>query len=147
MRFFIQGAEDHARERIEALRSLTRYEYYKASPRGEAEAKKAELFEHELDFAFFAAHLGWSPDDYGNSTAVERMFIRKELETLTVQRSNLLKDAVQVAVANALSKRKRKLWKKKAGEADMAIPEAEMAAVKKAMARKAPWTPWQKGGG
>ena len=47
------------------------------------------------------------------------MFVRKELETATVRDSNLLKDAVQVAVANCLSKKTYKLWQK-----------------------NPPWTPW-----
>lgn len=105
------------------------------------------MFRNELDFAFFAAHLGWSPSDYADSTAVQRKFIRKELESLTVRQSNLMKDAVQVAVANALSKRQKKLWNKKSRKADPVVSDAEIAAIKKEMSRKAPWTPWQKGGG
>ena len=42
--------------------------------------------------------------------------MRKELETVTVNESNLLKDAVQVAVANCLSKKRYRLWKRHNGE-------------------------------
>lgn len=75
------------------------------------------------------------------------MFVRKELESLTIQRSNLVMDAVQVAVANALSKRQRKLWVKKARSVEPVVPALELAAIKKEMGRRVPWTPWQKGGG
>ena len=61
------------------------------------------------------------------------MFVRKELETATVRDSNLLKDAVQVAVANCLSKKTYKLWQK---------PHAEIDALKEQYRKNPPWTPW-----
>ena len=62
------------------------------------------------------------------------MFVRKELETATVRDSNLLKDAVQVAVANCLSKKTYKLWQKRNGE----FRETDFTQYRK----NRPWTPW-----
>ena len=78
---------------------------------------------------------------------MQLLFIRKEIENKTVRDSNLLKDAVQVAVSNCLSKRKSNLWVRNAGEFDGSVSMEEMEAIQALMERDAPWTPWQKGGG
>lgn len=71
------------------------------------------------------------------------MFVRKELETATVRDSNLLKDAVQVAVANCLSKKTYKLWQKRNGEfRETDFTHAEIDALKEQYRKSPPWTPW-----
>lgn len=103
----------------------------------------AREFQTELDLAFFCARLGWSVDDYYASTPVQRAFIRKELETVTVQQSDLMKNAVAVAVNNVLNKKKRKLWKKLArsgGRPPIALLEID--AIQEQMRKRVPWTPW-----
>ena len=73
-------------------------------------------------------------------------FVRKELETVTVDQSNLFKDAVQVAVANCLSKKRHKLWKKRNGSfREDAFTYEEIDALKEQHRKNPPWTPW--GGG
>lgn len=118
-------------------------------PRTGEDALFADMYGSEIDYAYFAANLGWTPEQYGSCTPVQLLFIRKEIEKKTVRDSDLLKSAVQVAVNNCLSKRKAKLWMKKQGEYDenAAIPYSEIEAIKKQMATNAPWTPWQKKGG
>ena len=101
------------------------------------------MFHTELDLAFFCARLGWSVDDYYASTPVQRAFIRKEIETVTVQQSDLLKNAVMVAVNNVISKKKRKLWvrlAKSGGKPPIALLEID--AIQEDMNRRVPWTPW-----
>lgn len=80
---------------------------------------------------------------------MQRSFVRKELESYTVETSSLLESAVEVAVGNCLRKRgkqRAKLWKKKPRRSDPTVSASEAKAVKRAMAEKAPWTPWQGGG-
>lgn len=140
LRFFIRG--DGAL-RSEALRDLTSYDYFKTTERSGDAAEKARLFRTELDLAFFVARLGWSVDDYYATTPVQRAFIRKEIETLTVQQSELVKNAVTVAVNNVLNKKKRKLWvrlAKSGGRPPIAL--LEMDAIQEQMNRSVPWTPW-----
>ncbi|WP_314653528.1 hypothetical protein [Slackia exigua] len=105
----------------------------------------AASFAKEIDYAYFAASLGWTYEQYGSCTPVQLLFIRKEIERRTVRDSDLLKDAVQVAVNNCLSKRKAKLWKRR-GVA-LEIPVEEVNAMKASMEEQAPWTPWRDGGG
>lgn len=72
--------------------------------------------------------------------------MRKELETVTVNESNLLKDAVQVAVANCLSKKRYRLWKRHNGEfREDSFTYEEIDALKEQYRNNPPWTPW--GGG
>lgn len=73
-------------------------------------------------------------------------FVRKELETVTVNESNLFKDAVQVAVANCLSKKRYKLWKKQNGEfREDSFTYEEIDALKEQHRKNPPWTPWRGG--
>lgn len=79
---------------------------------------------------------------------MQLLFIRKEIENKTVRDSSLLRDAVQVAVSNCLSRHKTKLWQKLAREIDEApVPYEEIEAMQELMEADAPWTPWQTGGG
>ena len=55
------------------------------------------MYGTELDYAYFAANLGWTPEQYGSCTPVQLLFIRKEIEKKTVRDSDLFKSAVQVA--------------------------------------------------
>ena len=108
----------------------------------------ARLYADEIDFAYFAVNLGWDLEQYGSCTPVQLLFIRKEIERKTVRESNLLKDAVQVAVANCLGKRKHKLWVKKAGRyVETEFSEAEIDALTEELRKNTPWTPWNKKGG
>lgn len=96
------------------------------------------MFRRESDYAYFAARLGWTPDEYGSLTPVELAFVRKELETRTVQESELLQHAVEVAVSNVMRKKGRKaaqLWKKTAHERrEPPVAKKEFDALKAAFA-------------
>lgn len=107
------------------------------------------MYKRELDYAYFAANLGWLYEEYASHTPVELLFIRKELEKKVVQDSELFKAAVQVAVANALGKKKHKLWNKKGGTYDesAAIPIPEIQEISDIHETNTPWTPWKKNGG
>ena len=108
-----------------------------------AEAERSRLFETEIDLAYFAVNLGWSVSDYYESTPVQRMFIRKEIERQTVQRSDLLKDAVQVAVSNVMGRHKNKLWLKTQRKAwEEPVRKREISAIQEQMNKRVPWTPW-----
>ena len=144
MRFFIQGGKQRSLERYAALQSLTDYDYYNTVEKLPEEKQKARFFQNEMDFAFFAAQLGWSRSDWEQTTAVERMFIRKELEKKTVEQSNLLVNVVQVAVSNVHNKRKRKLWVRKRKKAALPISRKEIGAIQEQLKKPAPWTPWQR---
>ena len=79
---------------------------------------------------------------------MQLLFIRKEIENKTVRDSSLLRDAVQVAVNNCLSKRKARLWlRNKRKEADLPVSLSEIDAIQEQMEKNTPWTPWQKVGG
>lgn len=79
---------------------------------------------------------------------MQLLFIRKEIEKKTVQDSELLKKAVQVAVNNCFSKRRAKLWKRRRrGYDESQVPISEIQAIRAQMKKNAPWTPWQKKGG
>lgn len=79
---------------------------------------------------------------------MQLLFIRKEIEKRTVQDSELLKKAVQVAINNCFGKRKARLWKRKRRVYDeMQVPVAEIEAIRERMKKSVPWTPWQKRGG
>lgn len=96
------------------------------------------MFRRESDYAYFAARLGWTRDQYASLTPVELAFVRKELETRTVQESELLQHAVEVAVANVMRKKGRKaeqLWKKTAHERrEPPVAKKEFDALKAAFA-------------
>lgn len=140
MRFFIQGRRELA------LTRLTGFDYFTAKPKSGEAAQDAALFRREADFAFFAARLGWDYEQYAQHTPVQLAFVRKELETVTVGQSNLFKDAVQVAVANCLSKKRHKLWKKRNGSfREDSFTYEEIDALKEQHRKNPPWTPW--GGG
>ena len=79
---------------------------------------------------------------------MQLLFLRKEIENKIVRESNLLKDAVQVAVSNCLSKRKSKLWVKKKKKGDeIEISDSEIESIQDELKNNTPWTPWQKKGG
>ena len=126
--------------------ALTGYEYFKVREASEAEQELARPYAREIDFAYFAVRLGWSVSDYEASTPVQRAFIRKEIERQTVQQSELMQSAVQVAVSNVLNKKKIALWiKPRAEKPD--IPKAETDALAEIHRKRKPWTPWQRKGG
>ncbi|RVU97064.1 hypothetical protein EII22_09015 [Coriobacteriales bacterium OH1046] len=131
----------------DSLRLLTDYEYFEMEPGPDLDDEAVRLWRNQIDYAYFAANLGWDYGQYGSCTPVQLLFIRKEIENRTVRESNLLKDAVQVAVANCLGKRKSSLWKRRSRvRVDPAMPIAEIEAIQEQLARAAPWTPWQGGG-
>lgn len=102
------------------------------------------MFREEIDFAFFAARLGWSYADYRDTTPVQRMFIRKELETVTVDESNLTMLATQRAIANVFGKKAKKLWTKRRKKQKPPLRKKEIRQIKKQHEEKTPWTPWSK---
>lgn len=76
-------------------------------------------------------------------TPVQKRFLLKEWETTTVEQSNLQKDAVELAVANAFRAKGRmpkKMWRKLVQEIPMGQDEKEKLA--QAMADR-PWVPWK----
>lgn len=95
-----------------------------------------------MDFAFFAARLGWSRSDYEEMTPVQRLFILKELERETVRRTELLQSVVEIAIANVHRKKGRKpkrLWSKRRAEGEErkpAIGKAEMDGLRALLASK-----------
>ena len=59
-----------------------------------------------------------------------------------------MKDAVQVAVSNSLSRKKTRLWKKNPREYDDSqVSYSEIEALRKTLKKNVPWTPWRKKGG
>lgn len=99
----------------------------------------------DMDFAYFAVRLGWSIHDYEATTAVQRAFIRKEIEKQTVEESELLESAVETALANCRRKRRApyRLWVKKRSKASPPISDAEVRAVGELMKNNTPWSPWR----
>lgn len=79
---------------------------------------------------------------------MQLLFLRKEIENRIVRESNLFKDAVQVAVSNAFSKRQVRLWVKNSREYDdSTVSLSEIEEIQEIMDKKPPWTPWQGLGG
>lgn len=98
------------------------------------------MFRREIDYAYFAARLGWTPEQYGSLTPVQLSLVRKELETRTVRDSEIMQHATEVAVANVLRKKGRKLlelWKKVQPEHSAPpVTKSEFDLLKKAFANK-----------
>lgn len=99
----------------------------------------------DMDFAYFAVHLGWSLSDYEEATPVQLAFIRKEIERSTVESSEIASAAAEVAIRNTRAKRRVRLWQKPRKKLPKPITKEEAAALKRALADKTPWTPWGKG--
>lgn len=97
----------------------------------------------DMDFAYFAVHLGWTPADYEQATPVQLAFIRKEIERKTVEDSELASAAAEVAIKNTRVKRRLKLWAKPRKNYSKPISKEEEKAIKKALETNAPWTPWK----
>lgn len=146
MRFFILGS---SRLRNQYLNELTEYEYYETREKPKQELEKEQDFQSEIDFSFFAVRLGWSYSQYLETTPVQRRFIRKELETYTVETSTLYEKALEVALANSMAKRgakKEKLWKKNRKKQAPIISVVEMEKIQQQLNKKIPWTPWSRKG-
>lgn len=98
------------------------------------------MFSREIDYAYFAARLGWTPEQYGSLTPVQLSFVRKELETRTVRDSEIMQHATEVAVANVLRKKGRRvleLWKKlRPAHSAPPVEKDEFDALKQAFAKK-----------
>lgn len=96
------------------------------------------MFSREADYAYFAVRLHWTPEEYGSLTPVQLAFVRKELETYEVRRSELARSAVEVAVANAMRKKGAKaqeLWRKAStGPKEPPVSKKEFQAIKAAFA-------------
>lgn len=88
-------------------------------------------------------NLGWSLYEFEQTTPVQRAFIRKEIERKTVNESNLMKSAIEAAMANGLGKKRVKLWKKKAKrDSGSPISAEDFAKLKRELKRNVPWSPW-----
>lgn len=82
---------------------------------------------------------GWSKDQYDQMTPVERLFIKKQYETETVERQAMLQSTFELAIGNVLRKKGKKYkklfkkLKKKIDEAPVSVDEAKK--LKKALAK------------
>lgn len=124
---------------------LTRYEYFTQSEADENYREITEPYSADMDFAFFAVRFGWSLFEYEALTPVQRLFVLKEWERKTVDDSNLMKDAFELAISNAMRKKGKspqKLWRKKAPTRNV-VGAREFDALAEAMKEK-PWVPWIK---
>ena len=139
--FFIQGD-------VDVVAELTGYEYFTQEEISGERAKSIAPYLADMDFAYFAVKLGWSLDDYDASTPVQRAFIRKEIERQTVEASELVAEAAEVAIVNAHRKTRRrfKLWRKRQGAESPPISKKEMGALREQMKRNTPWSPWREVG-
>lgn len=84
----------------------------------------AKPWQDAMDFAFFVVNFHYTRADYDALTAVEKAFIYKAYETKVVRDSNIERDAVLNAVANAHRKKGKQvqaLWKKRPKKADMVV--------------------------
>ena len=144
MRFFIHGLRgvDDVAGWFDDLKRLTEYEFFESAtvPDGE-EARARERFSRELDYAYFAARLGWTPKEYGSLTQVERLFVRKELETVTVERTNLFQEAAKLAFVNAWNGKRYQIFKKHVGR-DESITDEDVQKLVEACRKNPPWVPW-----
>ena len=92
-----------------------------------------------MDFAFFAVNLGWSLEDYHQITPIQRLFILKEWERKVVRDSDMLKHAVELAIANVHRGRGKayiQLWRRKSEEGDVPVTYDEARALKAAIEAK-----------
>lgn len=99
-------------------------------------AEEVELYQKDIDFAFFFVNFGVSKSEYLELTKREKAFIMKAWEDKQVLDSELLRNAALNAVSNALRKKGAKftdLWKRKQQPADMKIVQANMIAVEKSI--------------
>ena len=140
MRFFNPWSGRERGDWVEALRDLTEFEYFEPAPDDPEYDAKAALFEEELDFAWFAAKFGWSKSDYNQITPVERLFIKKQCETETVERQTILQSTFELAIANVMRKKGKKYKKlfkriKKKIKDEQPITKDEAKQIKKALAK------------
>ena len=92
-----------------------------------------------MDFAFFAVNFGWSLADYQSITPIQRLFILREWERKIVRETDMLKSAVELAVANVhrgKGKAYLQLWKRKVEAGDIPITYDEAKALKAAIEAK-----------
>lgn len=95
-------------------RRLAELEYLASDPDPEYE-EIAEPYQRELDFAFFAANLGYSRRDYDELTPLERVLILKAWENKVVSESYMTYNACFTAYYNVNRKKGKKalkLWRK-----------------------------------
>src|SRR5699024_9588089 len=93
----------------------------------------AKSYSDERDFAFFHVNFGTSKQDFLSMTEIERAFIRKEYETITVFEMTQFRNAFFNAYINANRKKNKKfqeLYRKKQSKADV---EYNMNAVETIM--------------
>lgn len=87
-----------------------------------------------MDYAHFAARLGWTPDQYRSLTRVERLFVLKALESREVEESSLLETAFELAIGNAMrkkGKRRVELWRKlRKAKVPPPVPVDEFKAIR-----------------
>lgn len=84
-------------------------------------------------------NLGWSLSEYDSITPVQRLFILREWERKVVRETDMLKQAVELAVANVHRGRGKaymQLWKRKVDAGDIAITYDEAKALKAAIEAK-----------
>lgn len=84
--------------------------------------EQARSYADERDLAFFVVNFGYSKREYNELTELEKMIIRKEYETKTVNDMTHLRNAVLNAISNANRRKNKKfidLFKKKQAKADI----------------------------
>lgn len=131
MRFFLHDGE----RRVGVLNDLTEYRYFTVEEPGE----EAGAYRKESDFAFFAVNLGWSLSEYESITPIQRLFILREWERKVVRETDMLKQAVELAVANVhrgKGKAYMQLWKRKVDAGDIPVTYDEAKALKAAIEAK-----------
>lgn len=135
MRFFLQDGGAG----LDALKSLTDYEYFKTEPLPLDKQLAARTYKYQMDYGYFAAHFGWSIDQYEAITPVERLFILKNIESETVTQTELYQGIVELSLANSFRKKGRtykKFWKKLKKKGDVPISYGEAKKWKAAFKAK-----------
>ncbi len=143
MRFFIQGFCNL--EWFADLKSLTEYEFYESVAPSEPELRARSRFAYELDYAYFAARLGWTPEQYESLTPIQRLFVRKELETVTVNKTNIMQDAMRLSIVNAHNGKTYRVFARAVAR-DETITDEDVSALVAAYKENPPWVPWRVNG-
>lgn len=97
-------------------------------------AEMAKPYQHDIDFAFFAANFGYSKAEYESLTPREINFLYKAWENRVVSESYRIYNAVFTAMYNVNRPKRKKalaLWKKSgAHKADMETIRENLSIIK-----------------
>lgn len=104
-------------------RELIEFEYFGSNKTDNEYGKKAESFQREIDFAFFAVNFGYCKSDYEALTPTEKAFIYKAWEDKKVMDGSQMYKSVYTAYYNCnrpKNKKALKLWTRQGHKADKA---------------------------